>query len=159
MEIHQLARRAWLTARRQSSDRRKQERQRFRDTLACVSDNAAIILTEMLMPTSLYDLSVGSYLQVVGAAAAFLEKGAAHCAEKGIALEEVVGTSLYPDMATFHFQALCVTHHSIGAVKGMQEGEFGRPAGYPDMISPACKNSPIKRSTNLKRWMLMKSTP
>ncbi len=41
------------------------------------------------MPTSLYDLSVGSYLQVVGATAAFLEKGAAHCAENGIALEDV----------------------------------------------------------------------
>ncbi len=84
------------------------------------------------MSTSLYDLSVGSYLQVVGATAAFLEKGAAHCAENEIALEDVVGTSLYPDMATFHFQAVSVTHHSIGAIKGMQEGEFGRPAGYPD---------------------------
>ena len=84
------------------------------------------------MPTSLYDLSVGSYLQVVASAAAFLAKGAAHCTENGISLEDVVGTSLYPDMLTLHFQAVCVAHHSIGAIKGMQAGEFGPPTGYPD---------------------------
>lgn len=84
------------------------------------------------MATSLYDLSVGSYLQVVGSTAAFLDKGAAHCAENAIALDDVVGTSLYPDMATFHFQAVCVAHHSIGAIKGMQAGEIGPPTGYPE---------------------------
>lgn len=84
------------------------------------------------MATSFYDLSVGSYLQIVGAAAGFLEKGAAHCTDNAIALDDVVATSLYPDMATFHFQAVCVSHHSIGAIKGMQGGEFGPPTGYPE---------------------------
>ena len=76
------------------------------------------------MSTSLYDLSVGSYLQVVGAAAGVLAKGADHCAEQGIALEDVVATSLYPDMLSFHFQAVCIVHHSLGAVKGIQAGEL-----------------------------------
>lgn len=84
------------------------------------------------MATSLYDLSVGSYLQVVGAAVGFLGKGAKHCNEQGINLDDVVATSLYPDMNPFHFQAVCIVHHSLGAVKGIQAGEFAPPSGYPD---------------------------
>ena len=85
------------------------------------------------MATSLYDLSVGSYLQTVGAAVGFLEKGATHCSANGIALDDVVATSLYPDMANFHFQAVCVAHHSLGAIKALQSGEFGPPAGYGEL--------------------------
>lgn len=84
------------------------------------------------MATSLYDLSVQSYLQVVGAAVGFLEKGATHCRDSGIALDDVVATSLHPDMATFHFQVVCIAHHSIGAIRGIQAGEFGPPTGYPE---------------------------
>ncbi|MCZ6619553.1 MAG: DUF1993 domain-containing protein [Gammaproteobacteria bacterium] len=84
------------------------------------------------MSISLYDLSVGTYLQVVGSTAAFLEKGAAHCVEHEIALDDVVGTSLYPDMSSFHFQAVSVAHHSMGAIKGMLAGEFAPPTGYPE---------------------------
>ncbi len=84
------------------------------------------------MSTSLYDLSVGSYRQIVAAASAFLAKGAEHCTANGIALDDVVATSLYPDMSTFHFQAVCIAHHSIGAVRGIMAGEFGPPSGYPD---------------------------
>ena len=84
------------------------------------------------MATSLYDLSVGSYLQVAASTAGFLEKGAAHCAENDISLDEIVATSLYPDMLTFHFQIVSVVHHSIGAIKGLQAGEFAPPSGYDD---------------------------
>ena len=38
------------------------------------------------MSTSLYDLSVGSYLQVLRSVVGFLEKGAEHCAENGFPL-------------------------------------------------------------------------
>ena len=85
------------------------------------------------MATSLYDLSVGSYLQIVGSTAGFLDKGATHCAENNIALDDVVATRLYSDMADFHFQVVCVAHHSIGAIKGLQAGEFGPPTDYPEM--------------------------
>jgi hypothetical protein len=84
------------------------------------------------MTTSLYDLAVGSYLQIVGAAEGWLNKGATHCAEHGIDLTDVVQTSLYPDMANFHFQAVSVAHHSLGAIKGIQSGAFGPPTGYPE---------------------------
>lgn len=81
------------------------------------------------MSTSLYDLSVSTYLQMVGAASGFMAKGAKHCADKGIDLADVVSTRLYPDMADFHFQAVSIAHHSMGAVKALQSGEFGPPTG------------------------------
>jgi len=84
------------------------------------------------MSTSLYDLSVGTYLQIVGATAGFMAKGAKHCADNGIDLDGVVAARLYPDMANFHFQAVCVAHHSIGAIAGLQSGEFGPPVGYEE---------------------------
>ncbi len=79
------------------------------------------------MATSLYDLSVASYLQVLGAVAGFLDKGASHCKEKGIDLNEVVETRLYPDMLPFRFQIVSVAHHSKGAIDGVQKGVFGPP--------------------------------
>ena len=80
------------------------------------------------MSISLYDASVASYLQVVGAVSAFLEKGHAFCTENNIALDEVVSTRLYPDMLPFRFQITSVAHHSLGAMKSLKSGEFGPPA-------------------------------
>ncbi len=86
----------------------------------------------MKMAISLYDLSVGTYRQITGAVSGFMDKGATHFAEQGIDTGEVVNTSLYPNMANFHFQAVCVVHHSVGALKGIQAGVFEPPAGYPE---------------------------
>lgn len=82
------------------------------------------------MSISLYDLSISSYLQVLAAAEGFLEKGRAHCEANGIELEEVVNTRLYPDMNPFRFQAISIAHHSMGAIKGIEAGQFAPPAGY-----------------------------
>lgn len=89
-------------------------------------------LLENIMSTSLYDLSVGSYLQLAGATSGYLAKAAKHCAEKNIDLNELVATRLYPDMASLHFQVVSVAHHSMGAVNALKSGEFGPPAGYAD---------------------------
>jgi hypothetical protein len=83
------------------------------------------------MSTTLYDLTVGTYMQIVEAATNVLQKGADHCNENGIPLQEVVDSRLYPDMATFHFQVACITHHSVGALNGIKSGEFGTP-DYPE---------------------------
>ena len=85
------------------------------------------------MSTSLYDMSVGSYLQIVEAAGKVMSKGADYCAEQGIDPAELVATSLYENMAPLHFQAVCVAHHSLGAIKGLQAGEFAPPSGYGEM--------------------------
>ena len=81
------------------------------------------------MSISFYDLTVGSYVQIVEAATGFLEKGADHFAAEGVDLAEIVEARLRPDMANFHFQVTSVTHHSLGAVNAFKSGEF-RPPSY-----------------------------
>jgi hypothetical protein len=79
------------------------------------------------MAISLYDLSVGTYQQILGAVAGFLEKGRSHCEANGIDLAAVVDTRLHPDMFPFRFQIVSVAHHSLGALKGIQSGVFAPP--------------------------------
>lgn len=82
------------------------------------------------MPVPLYDISIATYLQVLGGVEGFLEKGKAHLEENDIDLNEVVGTRLYPDMNPFQFQVISVAHHSMGSIKGVEAGEFSPPSGY-----------------------------
>lgn len=84
------------------------------------------------MATSLYDLTVASYLQIAEALAGVLAKGAAHCAEHGLDPSELVSHRIAPDMADLRFQVYCVAHHSIGAVHAFRSGEFGPPSGHED---------------------------
>ncbi len=80
------------------------------------------------MAIALYDLSVGCFLQTLGAVEGFLAKGLAHCTEKGIDPNEVVETRLFADMLPFRFQVVAVAHHSAGAIEGAKAGKFGPPA-------------------------------
>jgi hypothetical protein len=96
------------------------------------------------MAISLYDLSVTSFLQVLGGAESFLAKGLAHFKEKGIDPNEIVETRLYPDMAPFRFQVVSLAHHSAGGVKGAMAGAFVPPkpagedyAGLQKLVSEA----------------------
>lgn len=79
------------------------------------------------MATSLYDLSVASYLQTVGAVARFLERAAKHTAETGSDPDDFVGARLFEDMAPFHFQIECVDHHSVWALEAVKTGLFAPP--------------------------------
>ena len=83
------------------------------------------------MSQSFYDITVGSYTQIVEAAVGVLNKGAEYCNENGIDLGDVVNARLIDDMANFHFQVVCITHHSLGALEGMRNGEFS-PPNYPE---------------------------
>ena len=85
------------------------------------------------MAVSLHDISVGSYLQVLGGVAKFLDKGAAFLEEKGIDPQEIVAMSLHPDMRPFQFQLKSVAHHSAGAIRGIREGLFSPPPTTPDL--------------------------
>ena len=82
------------------------------------------------MATSLYDLTVGSYLQILEAAISFMEKGKSHCEENGIALSEIVDTSLHETMMSFHFQVVSFNHHSSKTIEALSSGEFLPPVGY-----------------------------
>ena len=79
---------------------------------------------------SLFDVGVTNFLQVLNAVDNFLEKGRSHLEGNGVDLQEIVDTRLYPDMASFQFQVTAVAHHSMGAVKGAETGEFAPPKGY-----------------------------
>jgi hypothetical protein len=79
------------------------------------------------MATSLYDLSVPTFLQTVSAVGSFLDRTARHCAETGADLEEVVKARLFPDMAPFHFQIEALTHHAVWGLEAVKTGVFAPP--------------------------------
>ena len=79
------------------------------------------------MAISLYDVSVTSFLQVLGGVSGFLERGLAHCQDNGIDPEEIVETRLWSDMLPFRFQIISVAHHSKGAIDGCKAGVFSPP--------------------------------
>jgi len=80
------------------------------------------------MSISLYDASVGSYLQILEGTAGVLEIGKTHANETGLDLQEIVQTRLRDDMMPFHFQVVSTAHHSFGAIQGIQKGEFTPPS-------------------------------
>jgi hypothetical protein len=83
------------------------------------------------MATSLYDLSVRSFLQTLGGVESYLDRGLSHCMENNIDPEEIVETRLFPDMLPFRFQLQSVAHHSIGAIEGVKAGVFAPPGDMP----------------------------
>ncbi len=90
------------------------------------------------MTTSLYDLTVGSYTQVLSSSLGFLEKGKAFCEENNISLKDMLETKLRDDMQGLYFQVISVNHHSANVIRALSTGEFGPPAGaFGDEISDA----------------------
>jgi uncharacterized protein len=79
------------------------------------------------MAISLYEMSVPTYLQTLGAVSAFLEKGLAHCRECNVEPGQVVEHRLFEDMAPFAFQIRSVAHHSAGAMDALKSGVFNPP--------------------------------
>jgi hypothetical protein len=79
------------------------------------------------MTISLYDASVGTYLQIVPAVGALLGKAAEHFAEQGTNLDELADSRLHADMLPLRFQVVSVVHHSIGTVESMRSGAFSPP--------------------------------
>lgn len=96
------------------------------------------------MTISLYDASAARYIQTLGAVSGFLDKGLAHCREKGIDPEAIVETRLFPDMHPFRFQIHSVVLHSVGAIEAIRSGAFQRPerpqhdyAGLQNLVGQA----------------------
>lgn len=86
-----------------------------------------------LMSISLYDATVTNYLQVLNSTAAVLGKGKRFFEENSIDLSAIVETRLIEDMSPFRFQVISVVHHSLGALKGLETGEFAPPSGYGEL--------------------------
>jgi hypothetical protein len=79
------------------------------------------------MTISLYDASVGSYLQILPAMSALLDKAAAHFESQGVALDEITEARLHADMLPLRFQVISVAHHSVGTIEAMRSGVFSPP--------------------------------
>ena len=80
------------------------------------------------MTTSLYDLSVPTFLQTVSAVAGFLDRAATHCVETGADPGGFVNARLFHDMAPFHFQIEALVHHSVWGLEAVKTGVFAPPA-------------------------------
>ena len=79
------------------------------------------------MAISLYDVTVGRFLQTLGAVSGVLERGRAHCSENNLDPDEVARSRLWSDMLPFSFQIVSVAHHSTGAIEGVRRGAFSPP--------------------------------
>lgn len=102
------------------------------------------------MAISLYDTSVKSYLQILPAVAGILDKAESHCADNGLDTAELVETRLHPDMLPLRFQLISVGHHSLGAIKGLQAGEFAPPPSMPDADYAALREVVTNATAELK---------
>jgi len=80
------------------------------------------------MTTSLYDLSVPTFLQTVRAVGGFLDRAAKHCSETGADPDDFVHARLFADMAPLHFQIEAVWHHSVWGLEAVKTGVFAPPA-------------------------------
>jgi hypothetical protein len=104
------------------------------------------------MSISLYDISVASYLQILGGVSGYMARGRAHCEENGIDLSEIVETRLFPDMLPFRFQVVSVAHHSLGAIKGLEAGVFSPSGGPPDADYGALEQMVADARTALEQY-------
>lgn len=96
------------------------------------------------MSASLYDATVMTFVQTLGAVEGFLARGLDHCRANGIEPKDIVETRLYHDMLPFRFQVVSTVSHSIGAIEAVRKGVFSPPAtpeldyeGLQKMVSTA----------------------
>lgn len=79
------------------------------------------------MVTTLFDMSVPTFLQTVRAVSGFLGKASAHCEASGADPDDLVTARLFPDMAPFWFQIECIDNYSVWGIKAMRTGAWTPP--------------------------------
>ena len=83
------------------------------------------------MPFSLYDATIPSYQQILGAVSGLLSIAETFCSENGTGNEEIIQARLTDDMQPFAYQVKSTAVHSLGAIEGVRRGVFS-----PDMTTP-----------------------
>jgi uncharacterized protein len=91
------------------------------------------------MPFSLYDVTIPSFRQTLGAMAGLLEKAEAYCAAKSLAASELIEARLIEDMLPFNYQVKSTVVHSVGALNALAAGVFS-----PDMTPPPSSFADLK---------------
>lgn len=79
------------------------------------------------MATSLYDLSVPTFLQTTRALRNVLALAARHCAATGADVDDLVEARLIGDMAPLHFQIEALWHHAVWGMEAARTGVFAPP--------------------------------
>lgn len=105
------------------------------------------------MSTSLYDLSVPTFLQTVRAIAGCLDRANEHFAETDVDPDTFVNTRLYDDMAPFHFQIEAAWHHSVWGVEALKTGVFAPPALVGPVPFAALREMMDKAETALEAFV------
>jgi uncharacterized protein len=103
------------------------------------------------MPTSLYDISVATYLQTLAAVTGLLDKGLAFCTRNQADPSQIVETRLFEDMLPLRFQVVAVAHHSLGAIQGAKAGVFAPPGRTELLDYPALQKLVLDATESLKR--------
>jgi len=83
------------------------------------------------MSISLYEISVGSYVQILDGTLNVLAKGAEYFADQGIDADALLDEGLCDDMLPLSFQLRSVAHHSLGCIRGLEAGLFQPPPEQP----------------------------
>lgn len=79
------------------------------------------------MTTSLYSLSVESYLQTLGALDRVMTKGATHYSDNGKNPDDILSLRMVDNMMNFKFQVLSVIGQSVGTIESLRSGVFSPP--------------------------------
>lgn len=93
-----------------------------------------------MMAFSLYDATIPTFRQILGSMAHLLGKADAWASANNIPQQDIIGARLAPDMLPFAYQIKSTSVHSIGAIEGVQRGEFS-----PDMTPPPESFEGLKR--------------
>ncbi|WEK44249.1 MAG: DUF1993 domain-containing protein [Candidatus Sphingomonas colombiensis] len=76
------------------------------------------------MTLSLYDATIPSNIQILGAVDGLISKAEAYCAEQGIAPADLIEARLAPDMLPFGYQVKASVEHAVGAINGTRAGSY-----------------------------------
>lgn len=77
------------------------------------------------MPTSLYQATVPTFLQILVPVAGLVDKAREHCKVQGTTETKLCDSRLAPDMWPFAKHVMVTIQHSAGAIAGVRKGETG----------------------------------
>ncbi|MGA1742031.1 MAG: DUF1993 domain-containing protein [Pseudohongiellaceae bacterium] len=84
------------------------------------------------MSLSLHEIIIPNFTQTLNAVSQVLAKGAEFAREKGETADSLLELGLHETMWPLRPQLVAVMHHSLGAIRGIQNGEFHPPTAMPD---------------------------
>jgi len=79
------------------------------------------------MTLSLYDMTVPTYLQILGGLRGVLAKGLEHAKNTRVDPQTLVEARLTSDMLALDFQIRSVVNHSLGALRDVSKGSYTMP--------------------------------